>query len=83
MTQQGYDAINDVYDTADQVENIAKNSNRVLTQDEALFILSKILLDNQKILCMIKEIADSVPPDGETQLDLLIKKLHEGEIDEN
>ena len=73
-----------LFDIADRVENLAKKSGRVISQDEAIFILGKILLDNEKILCMIKEIADSVPPDGETQLDLLIKRLMEqGEIDEN
>jgi len=61
----------------DRIEQQLSPTRR-LTKDEAMQVLLKILLDNSKILDMIKEIGDSVTPDGKTQLDLLTDRLDEG-----
>jgi hypothetical protein len=64
-----------IYAACDAAESIAKKAGRKLTKDEAIMILQEILMDNSKILDMIKEIDESCPQDGKTKLDMLIDRI--------
>jgi hypothetical protein len=64
-----------IYAACDATESIVKKSGRKLTKDEALLLLNEILVDNSKILDMIKEIDASCPQEGKTKLDLLIDRI--------
>lgn len=70
--------IDKAFEAVNTIKKIAAKSNKKLSRAETVALLQKILVDNSKILDMINEIAGAVPPEGMTQLDLLVERLNEG-----
>jgi hypothetical protein len=47
--------------------------NGKIERDQMIEILKRVLENNSKILSMIQDVLDSVPPEGKDHLDLLIE----------